>query len=415
MRRALAFALLGGVIATACQTGAGPTSPPDIIIASDMPRSAFALDSAPWQQAIDLAIGQAGSIGGYTLGYLPLDDSLSANQSPLRGVNNVGRMIENPRVLGMVGPFNSGIAYAEIPVAGVADLAMLSPSNTNTCVTLDVPFCGKDLPPRLYTGHPNNYFRLAPPDGLEGRAMALYVTRQLKNVTRVAVLNEWDVVGHLLIKEFNAVLAAAGGELVLQQDLDPATTDFSDFLNKANALGAQAIYAIGDYSLAPFCKAASQTKVLVPGALFLATDGVAPSPKCIAQAGLDAEGILATVPDVDPSVNPDPTIKPTVDAYLKAYPKASDISGSGYTFAAYDCARIMIDAIKRAIEKNHGSFPKRQDVVAALAETTDFKGVTGTYSFDSNGDALSPLMAIWRIENGQWVYKGKIDVAANPS
>jgi branched-chain amino acid transport system substrate-binding protein len=324
-------------------------------------------------------------------------------------------MIENPRVLGMVGPFNSGIAYAEIPVAGPADLAMLSPSNTNSCVTLEFPFCGTDLPPRLHTGRPNNYFRVAPPDGLEGRAMARYVTRQFKNVTRVAVLNEWDVVGHLLIKEFNAVLAASGGELVLQQDLDPATTDFSDFLNKANALGAQAIYAIGDYTLAPFCKAASQTKVLVPGALFLATDGVAPNPKCIAQAGVDAEGILATVPDVDPRGDADPTISKEVDAYLKAHPKASDISGSGYTFAAYDCARIMIDAIKRAIEKNHGSFPKRQDVVAALAETTDFKGVTGTYSFDSNGDALSPLMSLWKVENGQWVDKGKIDASVNPS
>jgi branched-chain amino acid transport system substrate-binding protein len=414
MKRAVAVSLLAGVIATACDTGPGPTSEPDIIIASDMPRSAFPADAGPWQQAIEFAISQKGSIAGYTLGYRPLDDSLSANQNPLRGINNVGRMIEDPRVLGMIGPFNSGIAYVEIPVAGAADLAMLSPSNTNTCVTLEFPFCGEGQPPRLFTSHPNNYFRVAPPDGLEGRAMARYVTRQFKNVTRVAILNEWADIGPLLIKEFKSELAAAGGEVVLQQDLDPTTTDFSDFLNKANALRAQAIYAIGDISLAPFCNAAAQTRALVPGALFLATDGVAPRPECIDQAGSDnAEGILATVPDVDPRVNPDPTIKPTVDAYLKAHPKASDVSG--YAFAAYDCARIMIDAIARAIETNHGAFPSRPQVVAALAETADFKGITGTYSFDSKGDALSPLMAIWKVENGKWVYKEKIDASASTS
>jgi branched-chain amino acid transport system substrate-binding protein len=414
MKRATAVSLLVGVIAMACETGPGPTNAPDIIIASDMPRSAFPADAGPWQQAIDLAIRQKGSVAGYTLGYWPLDDSLSANQNPLRGINNVGRMIENPRVLGMVGPFNSGIAYVEIPVAGAADLAMLSPSNTNSCVTLEFPFCGNGLPPRLYTGHPNNYFRLSAPDAGEGRAMALYVTRQLKNVTRVAILNEWDEIGRVIIKAFASVLAASGVEVVLQQDLDPTTTDFSDFLKKASALRAEAIYAVGDGAVAPFCAAAAQTKALVPGALFMVTDGVATNSQCIKDAGADnAEGMLGTYMDVDPRVNKDTTVSKEVDSYLKAYPKATDVTS--YTFAAYDAARIMIDAIARAIEKNHGGFPKREQVVAALAETADFKGVTGTYSFDSKGDTLSPLMSLWKVENGQWVDKGKIDAAANAS
>jgi len=414
MKRAVAVSILVGVIAAACQTGPGPISAPDIIIASDMPRSAFPSDTAPWQQAIDLAIRQKGSIAGYTLGYWPLDDSLSANQNPLRGVNNVGRMIENPRVLGMVGPFNSNIAYAEIPVGGAADLAMLSPSNTNSCVTLEFPFCGAGLPPRLYTGHPNNYFRLAAPDAGEGRAMAYYLTRQLKNVARVAIFNEWDAIGRVIIKDFASVLATSGIEVVLQQDLDPTTTDFSDFLKKASALRAEAIYAVGDDGYAPFCAAAAQAKALVPGALFMVTDGVATGSQCIKDAGaVNAEGMVGTYMDVDPRVNKDPTVSKEVDSYLKAYPKATDVSH--FTFAAYDAARIMIDAIARAIDKNHGSFPKREQVVVALAETADFKGVTGTYSFDSKGDSLSPLMSIWKVENGQWVDQGKIDASANPS
>jgi hypothetical protein len=42
-------------------------------------------------------------------------------------------------------------------------------------------------------------------------------------------------------------------------------------------------------------------------------------------------------------------------------------------------------------------------VVAALAETRDFIGVTGKYPFDQNGDAVSPMMSMYTIRDGRWV------------
>jgi ABC-type branched-subunit amino acid transport system substrate-binding protein len=41
--------------------------------------------------------------------------------------------------------------------------------------------------------------------------------------------------------------------------------------------------------------------------------------------------------------------------------------------------------------------------VAALAQTRDFVGVTGTYSFDQNGDAVTPMMSMYTIRDGGWV------------
>jgi ABC-type branched-subunit amino acid transport system substrate-binding protein len=86
-----------------------------------------------------------------------------------------------------------------------------------------------------------------------------------------------------------------------------------------------------------------------------------------------------------------------------------------YIFAAYDCARLLIDAISRAIDANAGRIPTRLQVLQAVAHTQGFKGVTGTYSFDANGDAISPLMSISEVQNGGWVYLRQVDASANPS
>ncbi|HYY46327.1 MAG TPA: branched-chain amino acid ABC transporter substrate-binding protein, partial [Candidatus Angelobacter sp.] len=358
--------------------------------------------------AIELAVRQQGKIDGFTLSYWPLDDSLAAHANPVRGVENVDRMIDERRVLGMIGPFSSALAFDEIPEANQANLVMLSPANTNVCLTTQ--FCDQQQTASRPNGV-NNYFRIAAPDPLQGRAMARYLESANPNIKRVAAFAEWDPppVGDLIIKEFAAELHRHGGELVLQTDLDAGTKDFSKFLVTARDRGAQAIYAVGDSS-DKVCLARAQMTISLPGAVFLGTDGVTGTSECLTDAGgNNADGMLSTYIDVDATATKDAKTRMIVDAYRKAYPKALDISI--YTFAAYDCARILIAAIAQAIKANHGGFPTRLQVVTAVAQMRGFKGVTGTYSFDANGDAISPLMSIWQVRNGKWVYLQKIDVS----
>ena len=89
------------------------------------------------EQAIGFAIRQQPNVEGYKLAYWSLDNALGAEQSQLRGRENVRRTIADPRVLGMIGPNSSFVAWVELPVANVAGLAMLSPSTTNYCLTLN--------------------------------------------------------------------------------------------------------------------------------------------------------------------------------------------------------------------------------------------------------------------------------------
>jgi ABC-type branched-subunit amino acid transport system substrate-binding protein len=67
--------------------------------------------------------------------------------------------------------------------------------------------------------------------------------------------------------------------------------------------------------------------------------------------------------------------------------------------------------IERAIELKGGNLPNRRDVLDAM-QTITYVGLTGTYSFDHNGDALSPLMSIYQVHNGKWEYLQKLDATA---
>jgi hypothetical protein len=47
--------------------------------------------------------------------------------------------------------------------------------------------------------------------------------------------------------------------------------------------------------------------------------------------------------------------------------------------------------------------------------TSQFHELAGTYSFDANGDAVSPLMAVYQVKSGQWVYLQQIDASPTPA
>ncbi len=396
--RALAVLLLVGMTAVGCQDPRNATSRADITIASDFPTSAYGL-TLPLEQAIGFAVRHQPSIEGYKLAYWPLDNSLGAEQSQLRGRENVRRMIADPSVLGMVGPHTSSVGRVEMPEANSAHLAMVSPTTTNTCLTVPDPIC-KQTPASLRPSGSNNYFRITPRDPLQGRAMANYAATKL-GLRRAAAFNEFGPEGDLYINEFAKEFAIHGGGVVYQQTFDDTPTNFSAFLIQARARGADAIYGVATVGQNA-CKAAAQMAGIMPDAILLGTDGISLDDQCIRDIGATPPGVWATSPYVDPTTSADLSVKKQVADYRKAYPKPSDVGP--YVFAAYDSARILIDAIGRAIKANGGKLPSRSQILAAVAQTKDFVGVTGTYSFDANGDALSPMMSVYRVHDGRWEF-----------
>ena len=49
------------------------------------------------------------------------------------------QLVGDAQVSAIVGPLNSSVAKAEMPVANKAGIALISPANTNDCLTQETP------------------------------------------------------------------------------------------------------------------------------------------------------------------------------------------------------------------------------------------------------------------------------------
>jgi len=142
----LAGLAVASVALAACGASGGTsqTIKGTIKIGIDLPVSGSdASDGQPTQNGAKLAVKLAGKVCGasshtdacFTLASFPLDDAVNGVHDVGQGAKNVTQFVADSSVLAMVGPFNSGVAAGEIPIANSADMAMISPSNTNECLT----------------------------------------------------------------------------------------------------------------------------------------------------------------------------------------------------------------------------------------------------------------------------------------
>src|SRR2546423_4916183 len=400
----------GGTSGTSASPGGGASATTaaaggEIIIASDLPTSgADASSGLPTQNGAAFAVSQLATYKGIKITFKPFDDTVNGVHDPQKGAQNVQQMLSDSKVLAMVGPFNSNVARAEIPIANQEPLAMMSPSNTNECLTQLFPYCDPK-PAALRPTGKNNYFRIAAPDTVQGPAMADFIVDTLK-LTKVAVFSDNETFGKGVADNFVKRLQAKGATLTNRSDFDWKTTnDFKPFINAAKAAGAQAIYA-GATSATKACIVRSQMAGIldVP---FSGPDCIGDD-QCLKDAGSNTANMYFTNAAGDANQNPDAAS--TVAAFKQAYPKASDVGA--YTFPAYDCAFILLDAVKRAIDANGGKVPSRQQVIDAVQATNGLKGTVGTYAFDANGDPKSATMAFYQTKGTplDWVFVKQFSV-----
>jgi branched-chain amino acid transport system substrate-binding protein len=341
--------------------------------------------------------------------------------------------IADSTLLAVVGTFDSGVARAEIPLANTVFLGMVSPANTNPCLTKDAytpgvlrangqdvscKDAGLPTPAELRKDHPdkNNYFRLATTDDLQGPANALYAYNTLK-ITKIGVISNNSVYGKGIADTFSAEFIKLGGTVVVRQDYDPANTnDFKAYLSQVHSKGGTAVY-YGGLSADKGCVIRSQMTGIFPtgeATPFLGGDGIAQDPQCTKDAGANSIGVYGTVA----SVNPDqvPTAASTIAAFKSAFPNHADYGS--YTMVAYDCAGVIVAAIHNAIQANGGNMPTRDAVRAAIAATSGYAGVTGTIGFDARGDNSAKIVSLYEDvntdPNADWKFITAFDFNKTP-
>ncbi|MBO0683065.1 MAG: branched-chain amino acid ABC transporter substrate-binding protein [Candidatus Dormibacteraeota bacterium] len=402
----LVIAMAAGLAVFACGGNAGGggnggSSKGEIDIGVDLPMSgAEASNGVPTLNGVKYAVQKEGTVNGFKIGIVSLDDAVNGKHDPQKGAQNVQQLLSNNKVLAMVGPFNSNVGEAEIPVANRQDLAMISPANTNPCLTKEYQQgggCNKYAgftPESLRPTGKNNYFRVAGTDDHQGPANADYAYNTLK-IKKVAVLDDAEVYGQGIAATFASRFKQLGGDVVVgPQSYDPnSTTDFRSFLNSAKNAGAEGVY-VGGVDANKACVVRSQMAGIFPAdAPFLGGDGIVTS-QCLNDAAAAAPNMYGTIA----AVNADTLsgAKATIDGFKKTFTGATDYGA--YTMPAYASTQIILAALGKAIDAAGGKMPTRKQVTDQIAKTNKVSTVLGPVTFDKNGDNSQQVIAEYKSE-----------------
>jgi branched-chain amino acid transport system substrate-binding protein len=392
--------------ASSAQTGAAGAAPTVIKIGIDLPVSgADASTGIPTRNGAVQAIEEAdakGAPAGFTFVAYDLDDAVQGAHDPAQGAQNTRAFVSDDAVLAMVGPFNSSVAQAEIPIVNDAGLVQISPATTNPGLTKG------DAAAKLRVAHPdvNTFFRVCTTDDRQGAAGAQFA-RKL-GLRKAFIIDDDETYGKGLADVFEAQFTALGGTVLGHEHLTKGQTDYKALLTKAHALGPDLVYYGGTTATGGGLLRKQMRDAGLATTAFMGGDGVSDE-EFIKAAGEMANGGYYSV------AAPETSKLPSAASFIVAYRKRWNTDVGPYSANAYAAANIEIAAIEKAIAADGGKMPTRADVLRYVVATSNFPSPIGAIGFDKNGDTTNPILSIYKIENGKPVFVDQIDLKGSRS
>src|SRR3989441_5907713 len=374
--RGLIVLTTAALVAFACGgTTGGGGSKGKIKIGSDLP--VCTVGGQATANGVQFAVNQknaAGGVEGYTIAYQSFDDCRQGAYNADAGVDNVRKMLDDKAFLGMIGPYNSAVAKAEIPIAAPQHFTMVSPANTNPCLTKDIAGCSYH-PQDLRAGNQNNYWRVVTTDDYQGPAMADYMYKQL-NIKNVGILDDSTVFGVGIAGSFEAEFKKLGGTVAKHSEYKKEqTSDFKSTLLGFKNAGALGVY-VGGTDDQNICIPRKQMKDIGCDVPFAGGDRIETT-DCINQASGNQGNNYATSAGADPTNVPGAA--QSIADFRKAFPGPNDFGG--YTMQGYDAPNALMRAVGNAVKSNAGDKAARKQVRDAIAQNKGFKGGIGTDGF----------------------------------
>ena len=277
--------------------------------------------------------------------------------------NAVSRLINQDKVVVILGEVASSNSLAMAPKAQAAKVPMISPSSTNPKVTEVGDYI----------------FRVCFIDPFQGTVMAKFATETLK-AKNVAILKDNKSDYSLgLTQFFTEGFKAAGGTIVAEEAYSQGDTDFRGQLTAIKGKSPDAIYVPGYYTdVGVIARQARELGLKVP---LLGGDGWE-SEKLFELGGSALEGSYFS--NHYSSEDPSERVQNFIKAYEAKYGSKPDSLG----VLGYDSAMVAVEAIKRT-----GSVdgPTLRNAIAA---TKDHPGVAGTISLDDKRNAVKPAVIL---------------------
>jgi branched-chain amino acid transport system substrate-binding protein len=313
---------------------------------------------------------------GYDLVLVPQDDQAK----PEVGVANARNMVADPEVLVIVGHFNSGVALPASEVYKDAMLTMISPANTATEIT--------------DRGYPN-VNRVCGRDDVQGPVGARFTAQDLK-LKSVYIIHDKTLYGQGVAENFRNEAKKLGLN-VLGFDGTEERANFSPMIIPLKAKNPDLVYFGGIYHQGGLLLKQLREKGVK--AKFMGPDGL-DSAEMAKIAGSAVVGSYYT------SVAGPPDAYPETAAFAKKYKQRFGKETESFGMYGYDATLVGIKAIEGWIKANGGKKPSRVDVVTAVRNIKNFKGITGSIEFDNKGDPVKAKYFVLQFE--KQAYPGKV-------
>lgn len=319
------------------------------------PQSVYGTSSRNGAQlALEQAQAQLAA-AGVTVELAPFDDQAT----PDVGVASAQQIVGDPAVMCVVGHLNSGVMIPAAEVYHNAGLAVITPSATNPLIT-----------DRGY----EEVHRLVGRDDVQGVVAAEFAANDL-GVTSVYVIHDKTVYGQG-IAEFVRQRAEALGVQVLGFEGTEEQANFDSVITPILGLNPDLVYFAGLYPQAGLFFRQARDKGIT--AQFMGPDGMDTS-ELAAIAGNAVTGMYYTA-----SAGP-AALYPGAAQFIADYTERFNEEVQPFSAQSYDAMGICLQAILDAAQAANG-VPSRGDVATRIRATTDYPGVTGAKSFNSQGD-----------------------------
>ena len=320
-------------------------------------------------------INAAGGINGKLVELLVQDDRSDASEA----ATIVTKFVTQDQVHAVLGEVASSRSIAAAPIAQNAKVPMLTPSSTNPEVTKKGDYI----------------FRSCFIDPVQGAAIAQFAAKTLNAKTAAIMVDRKNDYSTGLEKVINETFTRMGGKIVAVQSYQEGDQDFNAQLTSLKGSNPEVIFVPGYYNdVGLIAKQARDKGITVP---LIGGDGW-DSTQLYAIGGTALNGSYFT--NHYSPYDTDPKVQKFVNDYKALYNSLPDALAA----TAYDAAKIMFDAIKRAPSLEGAA------IRDALAATKEFPGVTGTVTFNENRDAVKPIVMIEIKDGGTYAVKERVTV-----
>ncbi len=313
----------------------------------------------PGVEGVNLAVDQVNASGGIN-GRKVQFVNINSESDNTKTVSGAKRLIEQEKVVAIIGPMSSGSAFAVTDTVERAKVPMIANGASRGIV----------LPPEQ-----KRYSFLAPLTDVVVIGVMLR-DMQAKGIKKIALLNSDVAFGTAGRESLEKAASATGLAIVAKETFGNADTDMTPQLTKIRGTDAEAtvIWATGA-GLAIATKNHRSLGIKTP--LYLAHS--ANDFNYLRLAGDAANGILlpsskiyvtSALPGTDPQ-------KAVVEGFVQAYEKKYGKAPATFAGNGYDAAMMIMQAVRKA-----GTDPAK--VRDAIEGIHDYMGVTAVYSYSAS-------------------------------